>query len=110
MRETYAAQNNNSDPEIAPAQSLTVPCWVGTRLPAHANASCLLATVILFFIISEMRPNNSEEVLRLRRQLERSKESRKTMAEQHDEAVARLEQAKEVGFESISVAFFSVFL
>eukprot|EP00904_Undaria_pinnatifida_P001842 jgi/Undpi1/11659/HiC_scaffold_36.g13954.m1 len=44
---------------------------------------------------NEMRPNNSGEVLRLRRQLERSKESRKTMAEQHDEAVARLEQAKE---------------
>lgn len=60
----------------------------------------------LLFIISEARPNNSEEVLRLRRQLERSKESRKTMAEEHDEAVARLEQAKEVGFESKLFALF----
>lgn len=45
---------------------------------------------------SETKPISSE-VLRLRRQLERSKESRKVMAEEHDEAVARLERAKEVG-------------
>ncbi|CAM9112685.1 unnamed protein product [Laminaria digitata] len=44
---------------------------------------------------TETRSISSEEVLRLRRQLERSKESRKIMAEEHDEAVARLERAKE---------------
>lgn len=44
----------------------------------------------------EMLESSSKEAERLRRQLERSKESRKLMAEQHDEAVVRLERAKEV--------------
>lgn len=48
-------------------------------------------------LASEAKSISSEEVLRLRRQLEKSKESRKIMAEEHDEAVARLERAKEVG-------------
>ena len=42
------------------------------------------------------RDVNSEEVHRLRRQLKKSKESRRVMVEQHDVAINRLERAKEV--------------
>lgn len=46
--------------------------------------------------IEETRGPSWKEVHRLRRQLQRSKESRTVMAEQHDEAAAKLERAKEV--------------
>eukprot|EP00752_Nemacystus_decipiens_P003758 g3461.t2 len=41
------------------------------------------------------RDTNSDEVHRLRRQLRKSKESRRVMVEQHDGAIIRLERAKE---------------
>lgn len=42
------------------------------------------------------RDATSKETLRLRKQLEKCKKSRHLMAEQHDEALAKLEHAKEV--------------
>lgn len=49
------------------------------------------------------RDANSEEVHRLRRQLKKSKESRRVIVEQHDVAINRLERAKEVGLVEITV-------
>ena len=52
--------------------------------------------VLGLLAVREKRGTSSEEVHRLRRQLKKSKESRRTLIEQHDEAVNRLERAKEV--------------
>ncbi|CAM9700612.1 unnamed protein product [Pylaiella littoralis] len=47
------------------------------------------------FDVKDKRDTISEEVHRLRRQVKKSKESRRAMMEQHDEAVSQLERAKE---------------
>lgn len=57
--------------------------------PLHPICMYLLAT-------RDKKDTSSEEVHRLRRQLKKSKESRRVIVEQHDEAINRLERAKEV--------------
>lgn len=55
------------------------------------------ATLLVGFLAArEKRDTTSEEVHRLRRQIKKSKESRRAIVEMHDEAINRLERAKEV--------------
>eukprot|EP00903_Cladosiphon_okamuranus_P017656 g16259.t2 len=56
------------------------------------------------FETTSKRDTSSEELHRLRRQLKKSKESRRVMMEQHDEAINRLERAKEDLEEKIEAA------
>lgn len=53
-------------------------------------------TLRVLFAARDKRNTSSEEVHRLRRQIKRSKESRRAIMELHDEAINRLERAKEV--------------
>ncbi|CAM9220071.1 unnamed protein product [Ectocarpus sp. 6 AP-2014] len=54
--------------------------------------------------VTDKRDTGSEEVIRLRRQLKKTKESRRAMVEQHDEAINQLERAKEDLEEKIEAA------
>ncbi|CAM9298740.1 unnamed protein product [Ectocarpus sp. 12 AP-2014] len=54
--------------------------------------------------VTDKRDTSSEEVIRLRRQLKKTKESRRAMVEQHDEAINQFERAKEDLEEKIEAA------